>query len=355
MDEIKIARSLVPKLRKEADIVIALVHMGIYPFSGKGSKRLAEKVPGIDLIVDGHTHTRLDSPIFVKNLVSGRMVPIVQAWKWGMIVGRVDFEIQDKKVVGFRFKAIPINLKTPGDRSDGYGTYRFIGDEIKEDPGLVALLSPYLDRAVSLLSEVIGHARNDFLIKGVRERENALGDLVADSMLWHARHLDVDFAVQNGGGVRADLPEGPITKRMVYDILPFDNSVVVLTLKGRDVQALFDHVAASDRKGAFPQVSQGVRLTIMNKDKRCKDVLIHEEPIDPKRNYKVATNSYLARGGDGYRMFLNAIDRYDSSVFQREVLIQYIKFLGGSIAPRTEGRIILSTNLETQSRLTPAA
>ena len=165
MDEIEVARSLVPELRKKADIVIGLVHMGIYPCGDKGSMRLAAEVPGIDFIVDGHTHTRLNSPIFVKNILSGRMVPIVQAWKWGMIVGRIDLQIQDKKVINFKFKPIPINLKIPEHRGDGSVIYHFIGEEIKEDPILAELLRPYEDKATSLLSEVIGHARGNFLLK----------------------------------------------------------------------------------------------------------------------------------------------------------------------------------------------
>ena len=188
----------------------------------------------------------------------------------------------------------------------------------------------------------------------MREKENALGDLVADSMLWYARHLGADFAIQNGGGIRADLPAGSITKKMVYDILPFDNSVVVLTLRGHDVKALFDHIATSSGKGGFPQVSKGVRLKIMRMPNRC-NVLIEEKPIDNKKTYKVVTNSYLASGGDGYRMFLNAIERYDSSMFQRAVLVKYIKFLGGRIEPRTEKRIISSNKLEGRTRFEFAA
>ena len=73
--------------------------------------------------------------------------------------------------------------------------------------------------------------------------------------------------------------------------------------------------------------------------KRCTQVMINGKPLEASKTYKIATNSYLAAGGDGYRIFLKAIDAYDSSMFQRGVLIEYIEHLGGRIKPQTYGRI----------------
>lgn len=355
-DEVEVAKNLVPMLKKEADIVIALVHMGIYPFCTKGSKRLASEVSGIDLIVDGHTHTKLDSPILIKSTGSDYKTIIVQAWKWGLVLGRVDLWIQNKRVTDFMFEAIPVNLKTVEKEQDGTKAYHFIGKEIREDQGLLRLLQPYIDKVESLLSEVIGHAEGTFFAKGLRTGETALGDMVADSMLWFTKHSGVDFAIQNGGGIRADLPEGRITRGLIHEILPFDNSVVVLTLKGSDVLSLFDYFATICRgRGAFPQVSEGLNFTINYAAGRCKDILINGKPIHPNRTYKIATNSYLANGGDGYKVFLKAIDRFESSTFQRDVFIQYIKSLGGMIRPEVKGRIRISAGQEVDFALKKAA
>ena len=339
-DEVEVAKKLVPMLKKEADVVIALVHMGIYPFCTKGSKWLASEVSGIDLIVDGHTHTRLDYPIIIKSTGSDHKTIIVQAWKWGLVLGRVDLWIQNRKVKDFKFGTIPVNLKTVEKKQDGTKAYHFIGKEIEEDQRLLRLFQPYLDKVESLLSEVIGHAEGTFLAKGLRTRETALGDMVADSILWFTRHLGVDFAIQNGGGIRTDLPKGRITRGLIHEILPFDNSVVVLTMKGSDVLSFFDYIATICRgRGAFPQVSGGLRFTISYAAGKCEDILINGKPVDPDRMYKIATNSYLANGGDGYKVFLKAIDRFESSMFQRDVLIEYIKSLGGRIRPEVKGRI----------------
>jgi len=159
-------------------------------------------------------------------------------------------------------------------------------------------------------------------------------------MLWHTKYLGADFALQNGGGIRADLPEGRLTERMIYEVLPFDSTVVVLTLDGKNVQSLFEYMATiSSGQGAFPQVSEGVSMIIDTSGKQCTQVMINGKPLDTSRTYKIATNSYLAAGGDGYRILLKAMDAYDSSMFQRDVLIEYIEHLGGRIRPQTFGRI----------------
>ena len=349
-DEVEVAKKLVPMLKKEADVVIALVHMGIYPFCSKGSKRLASEVSGIDLIVDGHTHTRLDCPILIKSTGSDHKTIIVQAWKWGLVLGRVDLWIQNKRVTDFTFEAIPVNLKTVEKKRNGSKAYHFIGKEIRKDQSLSRLLQPYLDKVESLLSEVIGHAEGTFFEKGSRAGETALGDMVADSMLWYTKHLGVDFAIQNGGGIRADLPEGRIMRGLIHEILPFDNSVVMLTLKGSDVLSLFDYFATVYRgRGALPQVSEGLNFTINYAAGRCEGILINGKPIDPNRTYKIATNSYLANGGDGYKVFLEAVGRFESSRFQRDVFIEYIKSLGGMIRPEVKGRIKVGVDQEVHS------
>jgi 5'-nucleotidase/UDP-sugar diphosphatase len=339
-DEIEVAKRFVPELRRKADLVIALVHMGIYDSFRKGSKRLAHEVSGIDLIVDGHSHTKLDAPIVITHPLTGHRTPIVQAWKWGLLLGRVDLFVQNKRVIDFRFETIPINLKEVEKRPAGAKVYHFIGDEIPDDLNLLKLLEPYVLKAEAVLFKVIGRAEATFSYDGVREEENPLGNLVADSMLWYTNYLGTDFTVQNGGGIRADLPEGSLTEAMIYETLPFDDTVVVLTMDGKSVQSLFEYMATiSSGQGGFPQVSKGVSLIFDISKKKCTQVMINGAPLDTSKTYKIATNSYLAAGGDGYKIFLKAMDAYDSSMFQRDVLIEYIEHLGGRIKPHTFGRI----------------
>jgi len=355
-DEVAVARSLVPDLRKKADLVIALVHLGMYDSPDRGSRRLAAEVAGIDLIVDGHSHTRLDEPVLVRSAGSPRATAIVQAWQWGLVVGRVDLWLAGGKLSRLTFRNMPVNLKTAEKAPSGTATYRLAGEKIREDQVLLAALQPYVDKVDAALSETVGRAAATFSFQGARYEETSLGDLIADSMLWSTNNLGVDFALQNGGGIRADLPEGAIFRKTVYEVIPFDNSVVVLTLKGTDVKALFNFIARIlPGSGAFPQVSEGVSFTVNSAAGKCENLRIRGKPIDPRQTYRIATNSYLAAGGDGYRMLLNAIDKYESSRFQRDVLIDYIRHLGGLIRPESRQRITIVGDQKAQVRWKLAA
>lgn len=339
-DEVTAAQKFVKTLKNKADVVIALVHMGIWEDERRGSKRLAARVQGIDLIVDGHTHTDLTEPVYVNG------TPIVQAFQWGLKVGKATLTIRQRRVAGFRWESLPMNLKERIRLPDGTEGFRSIGEKYEDDPFLLAALTPYADKVESLLSEVIGTAKGSFGNENARKQETEIGNLVADSMLWGTRNLNTDFALQNGGGIRVSLPAGEITKRKIYEILPFDNTVVVLKMKGHEVLRLFDFMAAvPDGSGAFPQVSEGVRFMINSAAKRSENITINGKPIDPEKTYAIATNSYLAGGGDGYKILLEASDKYETSVFQRNVLIDYITNYRNILTPQLGGRIRITKTL----------
>ena len=174
-DEIEVAKKLVPELRKQADIVIALTHLGIYKGYDRGSKKLAAQVSGIDLIVDGNTDTKLDAPIIINAPNSDHKTLIVEAWHWGLVLGRIDLWIRDRKVIDFKMELIPINLKRIVKKSDGTTDYHFIGKEIKEDKELLKLLQPYVDKVEAFLSERIGYAERTFWNKEERNSFCAFG------------------------------------------------------------------------------------------------------------------------------------------------------------------------------------
>ncbi len=326
-DEVRTASNLIPQLRQKADLIIALTHLGIFDNPDEGSRRVARYVKGIDVIVDGHSHTKIDKPIVETASGSRKPTLIVQAWKWGLILGRLDLWIRDKRIIKYRFRNIPINL-----------SYR--GPSILEDRQLLSILNKYVEKAGRDLNRVIGRALKNFFMKGSRSHETAIGDLVADSMLWFTKEVHhVDFAINNGGGIRADIPRGNITKRIIHEVIPFDNTVVVLNIKGYQLKSLLSRLIESGEGGGFPQVSDGVEIIVNGKTGRCERIIIGGRPINPLREYRIATNSYLAKGGDGYIEFLNARRKYDTSAFQRDVLIQYIEHLGRPISPVIKGRI----------------
>ncbi len=334
-DEVEAAKEYMPELQEKADVVIGLAHMGWYGNETEGSGRLAANVEGFDLIIAGHSHNRMDAPKYVNG------TPIVMANQWGLVVGKGVMKVKDGEVLSFVWDSIPINLKEEKE-VDGEEKFVYTYKEFPEDKELLSKLQPYADKVEEELSKVIGEATGTFSNEMVRKQETALGDMVADSMEWYTQNQDVDFAIQNGGGIRTDLPEGEIEKGTVYEVLPFDNSVMVLTMDGSDVQKLFDYIATINRgAGAFPQVSDSVSFTINYSTGECEDIRINGEPLDPDKTYTIATNSYMAAGGDGYSMFTNAKNSYDTSKFQRDVFIEYVKHLGGTISPEVDDRIEL--------------
>jgi len=333
-DEVETAKQMVAELEGQADIIIALTHMGLYDDNQHGSRKIAANVPGIDLIIDGHSHTKLSEPVYVNG------VPIVQAWQWGLYVGEAVMTITDGKVTDFSWKPIYVNLKDRHKDENGKKFYTYKDKEIPEDQYLLTALTPYLESVDAKLSEAIGVASDLFDNTNVRKTETALGDLVADAMLWATKDQGADFAIQNGGGIRAAIPSGPVTKKIIYEVLPFDNSVMTVDMSGEEVQQMFDFIATIPRgKGGFPQVSKGVKFTVDFKEGKCRDIIINGRPIEKNRIYKVATNSFMAAGGDGYVMMKNGY-HYDTSAFQRDVVIDYIQqVLNGKLDPSVEGRI----------------
>ncbi len=212
-DEIEVAKKLVPELKKKADIIIALVHMGIKEYSEEGSMILAKHVNGIDLIIDGHSHTVLNEPIYINK------TPIVQAGFWGMYLGKAILTIEKKSVVGFKWELIPINLKEVIKKVDGTSETKLIGDrDIEEYKDLLNLLQPYNEKANRLLSNIIGEAEESFILDNVRKEETEIGNIIADSMKWYTKHLKVDFAILNGGSIRTEIPKGEISKKMIYEV-----------------------------------------------------------------------------------------------------------------------------------------
>jgi 5'-nucleotidase/UDP-sugar diphosphatase len=332
-DEVAVARRLVPKLKERADMVIALTHLGIYDTYKRGSKRLARQVTGIDLIVDGHSHTYLKEPLTIPHQTSDHHTPIVQAWKWGLVLGRVDLRIRWKTIIDLSFRAIPINLNGHSEITANRLSQNR-QNRIPQDEELQQIIQPYMIRAASFLSREVGIAEDAFLHAGIRSQETSLGRLVADSMAWCAGEDRVDFAVQNGGGIRTGIPEGPITMANIYEVIPFMNTVQVLTLQGKDVKTLFHQMARIPQgSGAFPHVSWGLTAIRHPERKTWEKIMIQGRSFDSSRLYKIATNSYLAKGGDGYKVFRRALSVSDTFMLQRDALAGYIEAQGGRIRP----------------------
>ncbi|MDR1869149.1 MAG: 5'-nucleotidase C-terminal domain-containing protein [Treponema sp.] len=323
INEIEAAREAVDILRNKenVDIVIGLTHIGDVKETADHitSIELARAVPGIDIIVDGHSHSFMDKP----KEAGGAY--IISANEWGKYVGYGRLIIQNGKLAGFSWTPIPIG----------------------PDPEVTAMLKPYIEKANSTLKEEIGEAAETFVFGNrlTRYQETAIGNLVTDANAWYFRTVsgqDIDFVFHNGGNIRAELPAGQITQERILTILPFENYLFIVSMTGSQIIELFDFVATIPQgNGGFPQFSSDVRYTVDKTSGAGKitELTIGGKPVDPEKTYRFCTNDYILGGGDGYEVMKQAGDHFNTSLLLSYVVTEYIRAQKDPISPVTDGRL----------------
>ena len=207
------------------------------------------------------------------------------------------------------------------------------------DSSVLQLTLPYKTKMDAEVNILIG--KSDQAVSK-DQPEGLLGNFVADLALEESRkhyypedNKNIDFCFLNNGGLRAALPEGDITKRNIFEVMPFENELIVLTLKGSDVNQLFKYIVS---KGGIPV--GGLRMKIKNKE--ANDILINNIPFDSSKIYKVVTSDYLANGGDNLLFLAETKQRDYVNLKIRDAMIEYIQQLtkdGKTISPKLDGRI----------------
>jgi 5'-nucleotidase/UDP-sugar diphosphatase len=307
------ASKVVPELRQQADVVIAATHMGHYENGQHGTQapgdvELARAVPGIDLVVGGHTQ----NPACMKaeNVLDRAYVPgaacqpdrqngswIIQAYEWGKYVGRADFEYNKGEFKLVKYTLIPINLKKSVTAPDGKTSKQPYTQNIVEDPAMLALLTPFQQFGQDKLDVQIGSG--DAKLEGdravVRSQVTNLGVLIGRAMM---DKTQADLAIVNAGGVRDSIAAGPISYKQVLKVHPFGNTVCTVQLSGAE---LLDYLNAAAKmspgSGAFPQFA-GVTLEVTAG--AVSQVLVGGKPLQASQTYKLAINNFQSAGGDGY-------------------------------------------------------
>jgi 2',3'-cyclic-nucleotide 2'-phosphodiesterase (5'-nucleotidase family) len=217
---------------------------------------------------------------------------------------------------------------------------------VTPDPQVQALVEQYQATLDKELGQPIGttEVALDTRRASVRSQETNFGNLVADVI---RAATGADVAITNGGGIRGDkLYEAgtELTRKDILGELPFGNTTVLLELKGSDIEAALENgfSQVEERTGRFPQVS-GMTVTYdptAPAGERVEEVQIGGQPLDPEATYKLATNDFMADGGDGYAMFVAAprlIDAAAGNLMASQV-IEHVES-AGSIAPAVEDRI----------------
>jgi 2',3'-cyclic-nucleotide 2'-phosphodiesterase (5'-nucleotidase family) len=201
-----------------------------------------------------------------------------------------------------------------------------ITEKGKETPEIEKFIKPYRDHINKDLDSILAYCP-ETLDKSTGKWQTSIGSLLADVCLERGNIIlktrekkTIDLCLLNHGGIRAILPKGNVTTRTAFEIMPFENNLVVLALKGDQIS----EIAAYIIKEKKPQPLSGMTFTIA-KDNTAKNILIQGKPLDTSKIYYVATNDYLANGGDNMTFFAKNVQKYDLNYKLRNVLIDYFK------------------------------
>ncbi|CAO3420024.1 bifunctional metallophosphatase/5'-nucleotidase [Azospirillum argentinense] len=306
-----------------ANIVVALTHQTITE-----DRDLAIKVKGIDLVLGGHDH----DPI---SFYEGSTL-ILKAGADGHYLGVIDLAVSTKAT-----EKGPATTVAPAG-------WRFVTTAgVAPDSEVGALVKRYTDQLDATLAGVIGRTETDLDSRKdvVRSQETTMGNLIADAL---RDGLKADVAITNGGGIRADTlhPAGSsLTRKDIFAEMPFGNVAVLTLLSGADILAALEHGVSKveDKAGRFPQVS-GLTFTYDPKlpsGTRVTGVTVGGQPLDPTRTYRVATNDYMLKGGDGYAALSRGRTVVDASgaVLMATMVMDYVE-AKKTVAPKVEGRIV---------------
>ena len=323
-DPIESARKQVEELKsKGADVIIAIAHIGTDASSEIISPMIAKAVSGIDIIVDGHSHSKYPTGLEADN---GTIIVSTGEYESNLGQVKITIDKETKKVLNKVATLIP----------------KSTASTIEPDGTVTAKIKEIDEAQEAILSKVVGNSK--VVLDGAREnartKETNLGNLITDSMI-HVTGAEI--AITNGGGIRDSINEGEITKGEVIKVLPFGNYIVTKYLTGAQIKDILEHGVKSypATAGQFTHVA-GIKY-VFDKDNeagnRIVSITMDGKELDMNAKYLVATNDFMAAGGDSYPHFKDAKTENEFQALD-EALEAYIKELG-DVNYAVEGRIVV--------------
>ena len=283
---------LLQELPKGVDLVLPLSHCGV-----DADRALAQAFPELPLIVGGHSHT------FLREAVRVDATRIVQAGSKATVVGRVDLYIdpRTKRVLEMTSRLVELEAEPEPEQ------------RVERVERLVAELT---ELAAAAMEDVVG----EMLATphpGGPLRSSGLGNWIADSM---RAAFDADVALHNKGGIRAALVEGPITRRNLFEVMPFDNTAVAFWLSGAELETVVKRGLEGTGRRGFECSGMTVEVSDGPDGVRVQGILVGGRALDPKVRYRMATNSFLASGGDRLFELGRPLEIEDSGRLLRDLL-----------------------------------
>ena len=325
-DEEEYLKKYVAALKNKTDIILLLVHEGIPGRqSSTGSAdvarnlqkdiELAQRVPGIDILVTGHAHQGTKEALISNGTI------IVSTDALGMELGKLElsYDPTTDKITSFK------------------NTLDYIfDDEVKDDSLTLNAINKWKEKLKNITEQKVCTIPSP--ITRSYGEESPMGNMVSDAIL--NGFQGIDMVLTNSGGYRDDIPEGQVTIGSLISAFPFPNTVVICDLKGSDIKKLLEH-GASLTNGIL-QVSKGMKVVYDEKKpigNRIVSAALNNKQIDDNKIYKVATSNFVADGGDGYTEFKNASLIKRTGIEILETMTKYLKSKP-TYTPFTEGRIV---------------
>ena len=361
-----VAQAQVDELNKAgADLIVCLGHLGIDDESiGNRSIDVCEHVNGIDLFIDGHSHSTT-ADIIAKvgdtNVVNGAKIVST-----GTALANVGVVIYDQEPGTLPDELVPAAsyTKTDADVAKLVDDRNTAVDKVYGEKIATTEVDLNGSRSGGAATDPVTKAEMTFPEgEGVRTTETNLGDFAADAILWQARQTlgeeNVDAALTNGGGIREALAKGDISKKSLLAVFPFGNTVATIDVTGAQLLEALEAATCTTPEaiGAFPQVS-GIEFTLntgvpyvngtqyanstyyapANPGSRVTISTVNGEAFDPAATYTIATNDFTAKGGDTYGVFKIAGGWKDVGVSLEDALINYTtEELDGTITAEQYG------------------
>ncbi|MBW5409939.1 bifunctional metallophosphatase/5'-nucleotidase [Brachyspira hampsonii] len=280
-DEVTSLKNLLAEipLNTTNDITILLSHAGF-----DTDKKIAQEIPNtFNIIIGGHTHTLLNSPVVIGKTT------IVQAGEYGEYIGTIDVIFKNGK---YAYPECKLNR---------------LDENIKEDENILAKIHQMQIEVDKEFNIEIAKLPYELTDENVRNKSTALGNFVSD--IAASSQEGIDIALINSGSLRGKLPSGKVTLGNMYEFFPFDNLIILTTLNGKDLKNILELSASRKGEGAFLQVSKDC---IINFDSNGKllESYIKGKIINDNEKYVVAVADYIFNGGEKY------IDESGKPLFQ---------------------------------------
>ena len=329
------ARKWVAVLRakERVDLVVVAMHMGLEEDLRTGeaspgqvadentAARLAREVPGIDLILMGHTHREVPS-LVINNVL------LTQANFWGRHLARADVYLERSR--GGRWRVAAKSARTVA-----------VGERTEIDAEIARLVEPYDRETQGWLARVIGESAVELTAEDARFRDTAILDLIQRVQLEVGK---ADVSLVASFNSQARLPRGAVTVRDIAGLYIYENTLVVLEVTGRQLKDALEHSAkyfrayepgrtaaelVDEKIPAYNfDIAEGVSYDLdLTKPHgaRVQNLRFRGQPLDPAQKLKLATNNYRTGGGGGYTMFRGAPEVYRSSTEIRELIVDWVE------------------------------